>query len=178
MRLNWIETKKPKHQAKSSLDLSVSNTLMEKYRKFRFTGFGLPLLLVVLLGFSPAIAEAHRSGCHRWHSCPSDSGSYTCGDLGYPCKYPTYSSPTSTKKSTPRATVKPSITPAPVTTSAIVGVPTTREELLNCAVVGNMSSKIYHLKGSKHIKGMNLKKKQCFATAAEAVAAGLRASKN
>ena len=33
---------------------------------------------------------AHRSGCHRWHSCPSDSGSYTCGDLGYPCRYPTY----------------------------------------------------------------------------------------
>lgn len=35
-------------------------------------------------------AEAHRSGCHRWHSCPSDSGSYTCGDAGYPCQYPTY----------------------------------------------------------------------------------------
>ncbi|SDU90743.1 hypothetical protein SAMN04488544_1784 [Microlunatus sagamiharensis] len=27
-------------------------------------------------------AEAHRDGCHRWHSCPSDSGSYVCGDLG------------------------------------------------------------------------------------------------
>lgn len=26
---------------------------------------------------------AHRDGCHRWHSCPSDSGSYVCGDLGY-----------------------------------------------------------------------------------------------
>ena len=26
---------------------------------------------------------AHRDGCHRWHSCPSDSGSYACGDLGY-----------------------------------------------------------------------------------------------
>lgn len=29
------------------------------------------------------MAEAHRSGCHRWHSCPSDTGSYICGDLGY-----------------------------------------------------------------------------------------------
>lgn len=29
------------------------------------------------------IVFAHRDGCHRWHSCPSDSGSYTCGDLGY-----------------------------------------------------------------------------------------------
>ena len=35
------------------------------------------LLLVALA------AEAHRSGCHRWHSCPSDTGSYECGDLGY-----------------------------------------------------------------------------------------------
>ncbi len=30
-----------------------------------------------------APAEAHRNGCHRWHSCPSDTGSYVCGDLGY-----------------------------------------------------------------------------------------------
>lgn len=29
-----------------------------------------------------APAQAHRDGCHRWHSCPSDSGSYVCGDLG------------------------------------------------------------------------------------------------
>src|SRR5882724_2107055 len=27
--------------------------------------------------------EAHRSGCHHWHSCPSDHGTYTYGDLGY-----------------------------------------------------------------------------------------------
>lgn len=29
------------------------------------------------------VVYAHQSGCHRWHSCPSDSGSYTCGDKGY-----------------------------------------------------------------------------------------------
>jgi len=28
-------------------------------------------------------ADAHRSGCHRWHSCQSDRGTYVCGDLGY-----------------------------------------------------------------------------------------------
>ena len=46
----------------------------------------LPLLVlsicVIILGGSVGIAkpaEAHRSGCHRWHSCPSDTGSYTCG---------------------------------------------------------------------------------------------------
>src|SRR5947208_670491 len=39
------------------------------------------LLLLFLVVASPA--EAHRDGCHRWHSCPSDTGSYVCGDLGY-----------------------------------------------------------------------------------------------
>jgi len=52
----------------------------------------LYLLLVifglVLFVWNPIFA--HQSGCHRWHSCPSDSGAYTCGDLGYPCQYPTY----------------------------------------------------------------------------------------
>lgn len=39
-----------------------------------------------------SVAFAHRSGCHRWHSCPSDSGSYSCGDTGYDnyCGYSTY----------------------------------------------------------------------------------------
>src|SRR3954463_11677667 len=35
----------------------------------------------LMAGAGPA--SAHRDGCHRWHSCPSDSGSYVCGDLGY-----------------------------------------------------------------------------------------------
>ena len=30
-------------------------------------------------------ALAHRSGCHNLHTCPSDTNSYQCGDLGYPC---------------------------------------------------------------------------------------------
>jgi endonuclease YncB( thermonuclease family) len=43
------------------------------------------IVLLILMLVSSAIAgtEAHRSGCHRWHSCPSDRGTYTCGDLGY-----------------------------------------------------------------------------------------------
>lgn len=50
------------------------------------------IFAIIILGFfiSPSQASAHQSGCHRWHSCPSDSGSYTCGDLGYACQYPTY----------------------------------------------------------------------------------------
>lgn len=48
-------------------------------------------LIIFLLFFTfTDFAFAHRSGCHRWHSCPSDSGSYTCGDSGHPCQYPTY----------------------------------------------------------------------------------------
>lgn len=36
----------------------------------------------LILAAAPG-ALAHQDGCHRVHSCPSDSGSYVCGDLGY-----------------------------------------------------------------------------------------------
>lgn len=42
--------------------------------------------MVVVLLSSPLFVldgEGHRDGCHRWHSCPSDNGSYVCGDLGH-----------------------------------------------------------------------------------------------
>ena len=41
------------------------------------TAAALPIFLSV------NAALAHQSGCHRWHSCLSDTGSYVCGDLGY-----------------------------------------------------------------------------------------------
>ena len=47
--------------------------------------FSITVLLIPLCALSFQ-ANAHRSGCHRWHSCPSDSGSYVCGDTGY-CNY-------------------------------------------------------------------------------------------
>ncbi len=44
-------------------------------------------LILTALTLAPLFAlssvQAHRSGCHRWHSCESDSGSYTCGDTGH-----------------------------------------------------------------------------------------------
>lgn len=43
----------------------------------------LAMLAVAFLALPSPDAEAHRDGCHRWHSCPSDTGSYVCGDLGY-----------------------------------------------------------------------------------------------
>jgi len=44
--------------------------------------FLLILSLFVLFFFIPQTSYEHQDGCHRWHSCPSDSGSYTCGDTG------------------------------------------------------------------------------------------------
>ena len=41
---------------------------------------GVFLLACAALG--PGVA-AHVDGCHRWHSCPSDDGSYVCGDRGH-----------------------------------------------------------------------------------------------
>lgn len=42
--------------------------------------------IAVLLVSAPiaiaAPAQAHRDGCHAAHSCPSDTGSYVCGDKG------------------------------------------------------------------------------------------------
>lgn len=45
--------------------------------------FAAAALVVATTLFIGGSADAHQSGCHRWHSCPSDTGSYVCGDLGY-----------------------------------------------------------------------------------------------
>ena len=49
----------------------------------RWRGGILLLTCLLLVALWPPEADAHRSGCHRWHSCPSDQGTYVCGDLGY-----------------------------------------------------------------------------------------------
>jgi hypothetical protein len=43
--------------------------------KWRLLATALGLLLLRLM--LPTSADAHRSGCHRWHTCPSDRGTYT-----------------------------------------------------------------------------------------------------
>jgi endonuclease YncB( thermonuclease family) len=40
------------------------------------------MVIIGLVGWV-ALATAHQDPCHRRHSCPSDHGTYTCGDLGY-----------------------------------------------------------------------------------------------
>lgn len=55
------------------------------------------IFVLVILAFAvPKVAFAHRDGCHRWHSCPSDTGSYVCGDLGYDTYCPKAPAPTPT----------------------------------------------------------------------------------
>lgn len=48
--------------------------------------FFVPIIFILsfcVISSRPQVVYAHQSGCHRWHSCPSDSGSYVCGDTGY-----------------------------------------------------------------------------------------------
>lgn len=40
------------------------------------------LLMAAFVAASTPSASAHRDGCHAQHSCPSDTGSYVCGDTG------------------------------------------------------------------------------------------------
>lgn len=49
--------------------------------KKRSVAFRLMVGLISFLVTFPA--TAHRSGCHRWHSCPADHGTYECGDTGH-----------------------------------------------------------------------------------------------
>ena len=56
----------------------------------KFSIVAIFLTLVLIIGLTSQIFTvknlevfAHRDGCHRWHSCPSDTGSYVCGDKGY-----------------------------------------------------------------------------------------------
>lgn len=104
------------------------------------------ILLIVIIAVSiyQTPVFAHRDGCHRWHSCPSDTGSYTCGDTGYcsecpdnnyckagqPISFSSYSSNSDTSNSTTRisTTSHPTATqstPASTAPVAPTPVPTT-----------------------------------------------------
>lgn len=43
----------------------------------------LPTLLLALALLMPLQVGAHQDGCHAYHACPSDTGSYVCGDMGH-----------------------------------------------------------------------------------------------
>jgi len=135
----------------------------------------LTALAVALVMLVPSVSEA-RSGCCSWHGgvcgcgcCDGTSLSATCAPY-----YPECNAPTSVPQY-----VDPLPKPAPVIAQAPVyftGVPRSRTDLLNCLVVGNKISKIYHLRGSRLIKSMTPKNKVCFRNEAAAKALNYRKS--
>lgn len=92
--------------------------------------------VIIAVGNHPtnvgAAPLAHRSGCHAAHSCPSDTGSYVCGDKGIytycgygaPASKPTIrpksssGSSDSTKSNTPKTTTTTKKAAPPTATSA------------------------------------------------------------
>jgi phosphatidylserine/phosphatidylglycerophosphate/cardiolipin synthase-like enzyme len=68
------------------------------------------MLLLALAGWVVA-AHAHQDPCHRLHSCPSDHGTYVCGDKGRCDRCPDNEFCQARK---PRVASSPTPTPAPL----------------------------------------------------------------
>ncbi len=69
------------------------------------------------------------------------------------------------------------IFPAQASAAVFIGVPRTKAQLYQCAIVGNNSSRIYHLKGSFYIRSMTVSGKRCFMSERTAQNAGYRKAK-
>ena len=74
----------------------IPNTLL------RVTILSVCVLLSLLA--TPIAAVAHQSGCHSHHSCPSDRGTYTCGDTGNYSQCGFVGTDTGSSSATPDAT--------------------------------------------------------------------------
>lgn len=90
--------------------MKIYGVMLMKYQKLTFF-----VMALILLTIPPS--EAHRSGCHRWHSCPSDSGSYVCGDLGYTSGCPSTSAKNTTDPITKTPSNSNTIDPMPSSTA-------------------------------------------------------------
>lgn len=125
----------------------------------------LLLLFVFVSLISAAPVEAHRSGCHSKHSCPSDSGSYTCGDKGYCSQCPDNQYCQSGRPKSSRPIPKESA-PSP-----------------HCNIKGNISyktgEKIYHVPGGQFYSRTKInpsKGEKWFCSEGDAQNAGWRKS--
>ncbi len=145
------------------------------------TGRILPLLVAAaLLATTAPSAHAHRSGCHRWHSCPSDTGSYVCGDLGHcsGCSDNEYCA-----AGKPRQTqAQPRQEPGKPSEQARPGVPP--QDAWTCPathpVKGNFTTYsgepcIHHMPGGQFYG--RTKPERCYATESEARQDGCRRSR-
>lgn len=54
----------------------------------RFAFVAVLAAAAVTAGAAAPTADAHRSGCHRWHSCPSDHATYRWGPKKLLCVAP------------------------------------------------------------------------------------------
>ncbi len=133
----------------------------------------LGLLLLVAV---PGTSLGHRSGCHRWHSCPSDTGSYACGDLGKcsGCPDNQYCQAGQAKS--------PSAQGSPTATAGQTGVPP--QSAWSCPLThpikGNFTTHsgepcIYHVPGGEFYD--KTKPERCYINEADAVRDGCRRSK-
>jgi phosphatidylserine/phosphatidylglycerophosphate/cardiolipin synthase-like enzyme len=72
--------------------------------------WGIIILVLLALGGGGVVSHAHQDPCHRLHSCPSDRGSYVCGDKGRCDQCPDNSYCLAGQ---PRGAASPSTTPQP-----------------------------------------------------------------
>ena len=76
-----------RHKLASKLSMGGSNYSLDSPKNEKenpkSTAQYLPFLLAFAFLVLPRETSSHRSGCHRWHSCPSDRETYVCGDQGY-----------------------------------------------------------------------------------------------
>lgn len=104
--------------------------------------FILLLTGVFLLALIASGAQAASSGCYSWHSCPSTTGSYVCGDTGHCSQCPDnqYCSnglPRLSAQPTPAASsTPPQVAPNPTAPSSDHYIPSARTKNSDCVVNG------------------------------------------
>lgn len=141
---------------------------------------GVLFVALLLVTFSTADA---RSGCCSHHGGVCGCGCCDGSGLSATCApyYPQCSAPAPAKAVAPISQPviqKSQATPIKKSVSnSFVGIPRSKEDLLNCKIVGNSSGMIYYLQGNAVIKKMTVAKKKCFAGEAEAKRFGFRKAK-
>jgi phosphatidylserine/phosphatidylglycerophosphate/cardiolipin synthase-like enzyme len=86
----------------------------------------LMIIMMLMLAGWVVVSQAHQDPCHRLHSCPSDHGTYVCGDKGRCDQCPDNhlclaGKPRMTSSSTP-APAPPAPLPSTTTTPSAVTV--------------------------------------------------------
>ena len=140
------------------------------------------LVAVALIAATAMYARAHRSGCHRWHSCPSDTGSYVCGDTGHCSACPDNQYCLAGQPRQAAREESPSQQPKKPSEHTRPGVPP--KDAWTCPttdpIKGNFTTYsgercIYHVPGGQFYG--KTKPERCYATAEEARQDGCRRSR-